>query len=125
MLAERHFQPIRHALDTVLAHAGALRIDHAMSLYRLFWIAHGFTAADGAYVRYPFADLVRTVAEVSEARHAIVIGEDLGIVPDGFRDAMHAGRHPELPGAVLREARRLLPAGGRLSARGARLHHHP
>ena len=90
VLAERHFQPIRNALDTVLAHAGALRIDHAMSLYRLFWIAHGFTAADGAYVRYPFADLVRTVAEVSEARHAIVIGEDLGIVPDGFRDAMHA-----------------------------------
>jgi 4-alpha-glucanotransferase len=89
VLAERHFQPIRHALDTVLAHAGALRIDHAMSLYRLFWIAHGFAAADGAYVRYPFADLVRTVAEVSQARQAIVIGEDLGIVPDGFRDAMH------------------------------------
>jgi 4-alpha-glucanotransferase len=89
VLAERHFQPIRNALDTVLAHAGALRIDHAMSLYRLFWIAHGFTAADGAYVRYPFADMVRTVAEVSQARHAIVIGEDLGIVPDGFRDAMH------------------------------------
>jgi 4-alpha-glucanotransferase len=89
VLAERHIQPIRDALDTVLRHAGALRIDHAMSLYRLFWIAHGFTAADGAYVRYPFADLVRTVAQVSRARHAIVIGEDLGIVPDGFRQAMH------------------------------------
>ncbi len=89
VLAERHIQPIRDALDGVLRHAGALRIDHAMSLYRLFWIARGFTAGDGAYVRYPFADLVRTVSTVSGARHAIVIGEDLGIVPDGFRHAMH------------------------------------
>jgi 4-alpha-glucanotransferase len=90
VLAERSIRPIRDALDTVLRHAGAIRIDHAMSLYRLFWIAHGFTATDGAYVRYPFADLVRTVSDVSQARHAIVIGEDLGIVPDGFRHAMHA-----------------------------------
>ncbi|MBN9022515.1 MAG: 4-alpha-glucanotransferase [Rhizobiales bacterium] len=90
VLAERHIQPIRDALDGVLRHAGALRIDHAMSLYRLFWIAKGFTAADGAYVRYPFADLLRTVAAVSNDRSAIVIGEDLGIVPEGFRDAMHA-----------------------------------
>lgn len=89
VLAERAMQPIHDALDTVLRHAGALRIDHAMSLYRLFWIAEGFTAADGAYVRYPFAEFVRTVASVSEARHAIVIGEDLGIVPEGFRQAMH------------------------------------
>lgn len=90
VLATRGIRPIRDALDTVLRHAGALRIDHAMSLYRLFWIADGFTAADGAYVRYPFAAMVQTIAEVSEARHAIVIGEDLGVVPDGFRDAMHA-----------------------------------
>ena len=90
VLAERQIRPIRDALDTVLRHAGALRIDHAMSLYRLFWIAHGFGPADGAYVRYPFPAMVRTVAEVSEARSAIVIGEDLGIVPDGFREAMHA-----------------------------------
>ena len=109
----------------MLAHAGALRIDHAMSLYRLFWIAHGFTAADGAYVRYPFADLVRTVAEVSQARQAIVIGEDLGIVPEGFRDAMHAADIQSY--RVLFFEKRddhFLPAE-RLSARGARLHHHP
>ncbi|MCB1502711.1 MAG: 4-alpha-glucanotransferase [Bauldia sp.] len=90
VLAERRFRPIRESIDSVLAHAGALRIDHAMSLYRLFWIAHGFSAGEGAYVRYPFADMVRTIAEVSQARHAIMIGEDLGIVPDGFRAAMHA-----------------------------------
>jgi 4-alpha-glucanotransferase len=90
VLAARRCRPIRDAIDAVVAHAGAIRIDHAMSLYRLFWIPAGFGAADGAYVRYPFADLVRTIADVSNARAAIVIGEDLGIVPEGFRQAMHA-----------------------------------
>ncbi len=88
VLAGRDIRPIRDALDTVLRHAGALRIDHAMSLYRLFWIAEGFPAIEGAYVRYPFADMVRAFAELSQARQAIVIGEDLGIVPAGFRECM-------------------------------------
>lgn len=89
-LVERRFQPFRESIDSVLAHAGALRIDHAMSLYRLFWIADGFTAADGVYVRYPFHALLETLAEVSQARRAIVIGEDLGVVPPGFREVMKA-----------------------------------
>jgi 4-alpha-glucanotransferase len=72
----------------VVRHAGALRIDHAMSLYRLFWIAEGFGAADGVYVRYPFQQMLRTLAEVSQARQTIVIGEDLGVVPPGFREVM-------------------------------------
>lgn len=89
-LAERAFEPYRDSIDTVLRHAGALRIDHAMSLYRLFWIAEGFTSADGVYVRYPFHDMLTTLAAVSEARHTIVIGEDLGVVPPGFRQVMEA-----------------------------------
>jgi 4-alpha-glucanotransferase len=89
-LVERRFEPYRESLDSVVRHAGALRIDHAMSLYRLFWIAEGFTAADGVYVRYPFHAMLGTLAEVSQARRAIVIGEDLGVVPPGFRDVMRA-----------------------------------
>jgi 4-alpha-glucanotransferase len=87
-LAARDFVPYRESMEAVLAHAGALRIDHAMSLYRLFWIAEGHTAADGVYVRYPFPQMLKTLAEVSQARQAVVIGEDLGVVPEGFREVM-------------------------------------
>ena len=89
-LTARAFRPYRESIDAVLSHAGALRIDHAMSLYRLFWVPDGFAPADGAYVRYPFYDMLGTLAEVSSARRAIAIGEDLGVVPPGFREAMRA-----------------------------------
>jgi 4-alpha-glucanotransferase len=89
-LVAGNFDPYRNSLDAVLRHAGALRIDHAMSLYRLFWIADGFSAADGVYVRYPFHRMLRTLAKVSQDRRAIVIGEDLGVVPPGFREVMRA-----------------------------------
>ena len=89
-LTARNFEPFRESLELALNHAGAVRIDHAMSLYRLFWIAEGFGAADGVYVRYPFHDMLRVLAEISQRRRAIVIGEDLGVVPPGFRDVMRA-----------------------------------
>jgi 4-alpha-glucanotransferase len=89
-LVRRDFQPYTAALDAVVRHAGALRIDHAMSLYRLFWIADGLSAADGVYVRYPFHRMLKALAGVSRARKTIVIGEDLGVVPPGFRDVMRA-----------------------------------
>jgi 4-alpha-glucanotransferase len=89
-LQAREFEPYREVIDTVLRHAGALRIDHAMSLYRLFWISEGFTAADGVYVRYPLAALLHTLAEVSQQREAIVIGEALGVVPKGFPEVLSA-----------------------------------
>jgi 4-alpha-glucanotransferase len=89
-LEERGFDAYRRSIDSVLSHAGALRIDHAMSLYRLFGIPRGLGPADGAYVRYPFHDMLRTIAEISQAQRSIVIGEDLGVVPPGFREVMQA-----------------------------------
>ena len=87
-LVARNFEPYRESIDAVVRYAGALRIDHAMSLYRLFWIAETFTAADGVYVRYPFHEMLKTLAAVSHARQTLIIGEDLGVVPSGFREAM-------------------------------------
>lgn len=89
-LIARDFQPLRAMLDAAMAVAGAVRIDHAMGLMRLFWIPAGGTPADGAYVSYPLPAMLRTVAEASRAHDCLVIGEDLGTVAARFREAMTA-----------------------------------
>ena len=73
-----------------MRHAGILRIDHVMSLDRLYWIPVGMEATEGAYVTYPFHDLLRLVALESGRRQCAVVGEDLGTVPEGFRETMRA-----------------------------------
>lgn len=71
-----------------MSFAGALRLDHAMSLWQLFLIPEGETPAAGGYMRYPFPEMIRSLAEISKAQQTIVVGEDLGNVPEGFRPAM-------------------------------------
>ncbi|HEY4114877.1 MAG TPA: 4-alpha-glucanotransferase [Rhizomicrobium sp.] len=72
-------------LRTAMRHAGGIRIDHAMGLRRLWVLPQGASPADGVYLTYPLTDLIRLISIESRLHKAIVIGEDLGTVPQGFR----------------------------------------
>lgn len=87
-LLERGFQPFLDAIAANMRHAGALRIDHVMGLQRLYWVPEGAPADQGAYVAYPFEAMRRLLALQSQRHGCLVVGEDLGSVPDGFREAM-------------------------------------
>lgn len=79
------YAPFIDILRANMKHAGALRIDHVMGLMRVFWVPAGIPASEGAYVHYPFEDMLGIVALESQRNQCLVIGEDLGTVPDGFR----------------------------------------
>ncbi len=87
-LRRRAYAPFIAALRANMRHAGALRIDHVMALQHLYWVPGGMSAAAGAYVSYPFEDLLRILALESHRHRCAVIGEDLGTVPEGFRERM-------------------------------------
>jgi (1->4)-alpha-D-glucan 1-alpha-D-glucosylmutase len=74
----------RRVLDAVMRHAGAIRIDHVLGYQRLYLIAEGGAAGDGAYLRMPARLMCRALAEESVAHQCLVVGEDLGTVPEGF-----------------------------------------
>ena len=87
-LEMRSFEPFRQMLQASMRHAGAIRLDHVLGLKRLYLVPHGFAPDSGVYVQMPFEALLAVTAQESVAHRCIVIGEDLGTVPEGFRAQM-------------------------------------
>jgi 4-alpha-glucanotransferase len=87
-LEERAFKPFEWLLNASMAHAGAIRLDHVLGLQRLFLIPKGVPARDGTYIRMPFTGLLAVTALTSMQNRCLVIGEDLGTVPQNFRETL-------------------------------------
>ncbi len=87
-LREAGYQPFVESVRATIAGAGGLRVDHVMGLFRLWWIPEGEHPAAGCYVRYPAEDLLDIVCLESYRAGAVVVGEDLGTVEDGVREAL-------------------------------------
>lgn len=91
-LRERAYDPFVALLRANMRNAGILRVDHVMALRRAFWIPRDAPASQGAYVRYPFEEMLGIVALESVRNRCAVVGEDLGTLPDGFRERMSSAR---------------------------------
>ena len=89
-LAELGYQPLRDVVRGTLRHAGGLRIDHVMGLFRLWWVPAGSTAAGGTFVSYDADAMLGVVALEALRAGAVVIGEDLGTVEDRVRGSLDA-----------------------------------
>jgi (1->4)-alpha-D-glucan 1-alpha-D-glucosylmutase len=87
-LRESGYSTFMKIIRSNMRHCGALRIDHVMSLFRLWWVPKGDSATNGAYVYYPLHDLLGILALESQRNRCLVVGEDLGTVPDQIRTAL-------------------------------------
>lgn len=87
-LEAKGFEPFLATVRAVLRHVGGVRIDHVLGFNRLWLIAAGAPATEGAYLAYPFQDFLRLLTIEAHAHRALIIGEDLGTVPPGFRDQL-------------------------------------
>ncbi|GHI48459.1 MULTISPECIES: 4-alpha-glucanotransferase [Streptomyces] len=98
-LAESGYAPYRGLLRSLLRNAGALRIDHVMGLFRLWWVPVGAPPTDGTYVHYDAEAMLAVLALEAHRADAVVIGEDLGTVEPGVRETLQ--RHGVLGTSVL------------------------
>ena len=87
-LREESYASFIELVRANLRHAGALRIDHVLGMQHLYWVPKGHPASQGAYVTYPFDDLAAILALESTRNRCLVVGEDLGTVPRGFREKL-------------------------------------
>ena len=87
-LKERGYDIFIKTIRKNLEHCGVLRIDHALGLARLFWVPEGMKPSEGAYVLYPFRDLLGIIALESTRQKAVIVAEDLGTVPEEVRKGL-------------------------------------
>jgi glycogen operon protein len=87
-LAKADYEPFAEILRANMRHAKVLRIDHILGVARQFWVPRGASGADGAYVTMPMERLLAITAAESARAKCLVIGEDLGTVPEGLRDRL-------------------------------------
>jgi 4-alpha-glucanotransferase len=89
-LAARDFQPFRAMIEASARYSGAIRLDHVLGLGRLYLVPSGMSPHEGAYVTMPLDALLGVAALESQAQRCIIVGEDLGTVPDGFREKLQS-----------------------------------
>ncbi|MFE6894946.1 4-alpha-glucanotransferase [Streptomyces sp. NPDC057694] len=89
-LAETGYAPFRALLHDLMRHAGAVRIDHVMGLFRLWWIPEGEAPTGGCYVHYDAEAMLAVLLLEASRTGTYVIGEDLGTVEPGVRETLHA-----------------------------------
>jgi 4-alpha-glucanotransferase len=82
------YAPFAALVRASMRNCGALRLDHVMALFRQWWVPRGCKSVDGGYVHYPLEDLLGVVALESVRNECLVVGEDLGVVPDEIRRAL-------------------------------------
>lgn len=117
-LRTQQYQPFIGLVRNMMRYVAALRFDHVMTLYRLWWVPRGLLSKDGTYVHYPLKDLIAILALESQRHHCIVIGEDLGTVPEAMTEAMEHYRayhykvlmFEQLPDGTFKEPNAYVPS---------------